>query len=176
MRTSTITSSLLAVALCATASSAAFADDHHDRDRGRDHDRGDNGHRVVPHPAYTRTPGFRAHVRFDPRPAYVVHNDPHYRVVVRGYHPHHAWGRYHLSRGGWFHTWGVASWNDVGTVTCEAVNQDTGQMYPVSEERDDIGWNNGTVNALLDRALDECYQDGGGAACAPVTPSCTVQR
>ena len=189
MRTITITSSILALAFLA---SPALADDHHDHDRDRstyrdhgDHDRGynhgydrgyDHGyyHRT-PHPAYTRNPGFHGHLRFDPRPGYVIRNDPRFHVTVRGYHPRHSWGRYHMSRGRWLGTWGISSWNDVSSVTCEAINQDTGQMYPVSMDRDQIGWSGYAVNSVLDQALDDCYADGGGAACAPVQPACREQ-
>jgi len=184
MRTITIASSILAFAFLA---SPALADPqydhdydrdqyrgHHDRDRDWHRDRGYYHH--APRPAYTRTPpGFHGYIRFDPRPAYVIRNDPRFHVTVRGYHPRHSWGRYHLSRGRWLNTWGVSTWADVSSVTCEAINQDTGQMYPVSMDRDEIGWSGNAVNAVLDQALDDCYADGGGAACAPAQPACRQQ-
>jgi hypothetical protein len=189
MRTITITSSILALAFLA---SPALADDHHydhnrdrthdqyrghgDRDQYRGHGDRDRGqYHQAPRPAYTRNPGYRGHIRFDPRPSYVIRNDPRFHVTVRGYHPRHSWGRYHMSRGRWLNTWGIASWNSVSTVTCEAVNQDTGQMYPVSMDRDQIGWSGNAINSVLDQALDDCYADGGGAACLPAQPACTQQ-
>ncbi len=178
MRTSTIISSILAVAFCA---SPALADDqHHDRERDHDRYRGDHDRYRGDHDRdrgrFMRNPREHGRYRFDPRPQYVIRNDPHFSFYVHGYRPHHAWRRYHLTRGGWLGTWGVASWRDVGTITCEAVNQDTGQMYPVSADRDDFGWSAGGVNLMLDQALDSCYADGGGAACTPMTPACTIQR
>jgi hypothetical protein len=176
MRTLTLTSSILALALC--ASTTALADDHdHDRDQhGEQH--GDQ--RRDPHPqrpvhaAQTRAPVHQGH--FAHRSMAVIHNDPHFHVAVRGYHASHSWGRYHLSTGLWFHTWGIRSWANVGSVTCEAVNQDTGAMYPITEARDNNRWNNAQVNLVLDQALDACYSDGGADACAPVTPACTIDR
>ena len=110
----------------------------------------------------------------DHRPAYVIDHDPHLRVVVRGYHPQHDWGYWHPA-GGWFHVWGITAWDHVGTVTCEAANEDTGELFPVSEDRDQVAWDDGTVNAILDQALDDCMAEANGAQCGPATPSCTFQ-
>jgi hypothetical protein len=110
----------------------------------------------------------------DHRPAYVIDHDPRLRVVVRGYHPVHDWGYWHPG-GGWFHLWGITAWDHVGTVTCEAANEETGEMFPVSEDRDAAGWDDGAVNAALDQALDDCMAEAGSATCAPATPSCTFQ-
>lgn len=118
----------------------------------------------------------RGVIRFDDRPYTQIQADPRFHIGIRGYHPHHHWARYHVARGGWLRTWGVASWNDVGVITCEAVDRDTGRRYPVSASRGDLGWNDSTANLLLDQALDNCYADGGGAACAPVQPACMTTR
>jgi hypothetical protein len=110
------------------------------------------------------------------RPGHVIDRDPHLRIARRGYHPVHVWEHFHPARGGWFRLWGINSWDAVGTVTCEAANEATGELYPVSEDRDPNGWDDGTVNAALDQALDDCQQEAGGASCVPVTPSCTFQN
>jgi len=61
-------------------------------------------------------------------------------------------------------------------VTCEAANEETGELFPVSEDRDERPWDDDTVNAVLDQALDDCAQEGAEGACVPATPSCTFQR
>jgi hypothetical protein len=163
----TLITSFVALALCASAS--ARADRDHDRDRGRDH----HAERYRrPRPAYTRTP-VRVY-RFDPRAQ--IHADPRFHVAIRGYHPHHRWVRYHWPRARWFTTWGVRSWNDVSIITCEAIDRDTGRRYPISADRRTLGWSDAAVNTMVDQALDECYADGGGAACVPVTPPCMISR
>jgi hypothetical protein len=159
MRTSTIIPSLLAVVFCA---SSALADDDH----------GHHDHANDAHAKYARTP--HEHGYHSDRRSYDdVRRDPHFREGRHDYRPHRAWHHYHLSRGAWFRTWGIASWHEVGTITCEAVNQDTGQMYPVSADRAVDGWSTSGVNLILDQALDNCYADGGGAACVPIQPPCT---
>jgi len=111
----------------------------------------------------------------DHRPVHVIDRDPRLRVVVRGYHPAHDWGRFNRPHGGWFSMWGITEWNTVGTVTCEAVNESTGGLYPVSQDRDARGWDDDTVNSILDAALDDCYAEANGAVCGPATPSCSFQ-
>ena len=111
----------------------------------------------------------------DHRPPHVIDRDPHLRVISRGYHPRQNWGRFHPVAGAWFHTWGISAWDGVGTVTCEAVNESTGALYPVSQDRDAQGWNDGGVNSVLDAALDDCNDEAGGAQCEPATPSCSHQ-
>ncbi|HUJ57735.1 MAG TPA: hypothetical protein VLX92_04570 [Kofleriaceae bacterium] len=111
----------------------------------------------------------------DHRPPHVRDRDPRLRVVVRGYHPAHDWGRFHRLHGGWWHMWGITAWDTVGTVTCEAANETTGEIYPVSEDRDARGWDDDTVNAILDQALDDCEAEAGGAVCGPVATPCTFQ-
>lgn len=109
------------------------------------------------------------------RPAHVIDRDPHLRVTVRGYRPQHDWVRFHRPVGGWFRIWGINAWDDVGTVTCEATNEQTGELFPVSMDRDARGWDDDTVNAALDQALDDCYAEANGAPCEPVTPACSYQ-
>jgi len=111
----------------------------------------------------------------DHRPIHVIDRDPRLRVVVRGYHPAHDWVRFHYARGGWWHVWGITAWDTVGTVTCEAANEDTGALYPVSEDRDARGWDDDTVNAILDQALDDCNAEANGAQCSPISPACSFQ-
>jgi len=45
----------------------------------------------------------------------------------------------------------------------------------VSEDRDARGWDDDTVNAILDQALDDCEAEAGGAVCGPVATPCTFQ-
>jgi hypothetical protein len=111
----------------------------------------------------------------DHRPSHVVARDNHVRVIVRGYHPKHEWSRFHYARGGWWKNWGITAWDEVGTVTCEAANEATGELFPVSEDRDARGWDDDTVNAVLDQALDDCMAEANGATCGPATPACSFQ-
>ena len=131
-------------------------------------------HEVIIHDAKTNKDEHHA-VIVDHRPAHVIDRDPRLRVVVRGYHPAHNWERFHVARGGWFKRWGITAWDEVGTVTCEATNESSGELYPVSEDRDSRTWDDDTVNTLLDQALDDCYAEAGGATCGPVTPACSFQ-
>lgn len=131
-------------------------------------------HEVIIHDAKTNKDEHHA-VVVDHRPAHVIDRDPRLRVVVRGYHPAHNWERFHVARGGWFRMWGIAAWDEVGTVTCEATNESNGELYPVSEDRDSRAWDDDTVNVMLDQALDDCYAEANGAMCGPVTPACSFQ-
>ena len=132
-------------------------------------------HEVIVHNDVTKKDEHHA-VVVDHRPSHVIDRDPHLRVVVRGYHPAHDWNRFHVANGGWFHRWGITTWDEVGTVTCEAVNESNGELYPVSEDRDSRAWDDGTVNTILDQALDDCFASSGGAQCGPATPSCSFQQ
>jgi hypothetical protein len=132
-------------------------------------------HQVIYHNAVTKKDEQHA-VVVDHRPSHVIDRDPHLRVVVRGYHPTHDWARFHIASGGWFQRWGITAWDEVGTVTCEAVNESNGELYPVSEDRDSRAWDDGTVNTILDQALDDCFASSGGSQCGPATPSCSFQQ
>ncbi len=149
-------------------------------------------HPVVPHPDKPRDPKTNPPhevvihdpktnkdehhtVVVDRRPTHVVDRDPHIRVVVRGYHPQHDWGRFHRAHGEWWSLWGITAWDTVGTVTCEATNETTGELFPVSEDRDAKGWDDDSVNTILDQALDDCYAEANGAQCGPATPACSFQ-
>jgi hypothetical protein len=138
------------------------------------HAKNNPAHEVIIHDAKTNKDEHHA-VIVDHRPAHVIDRDPRLRVVVRGYHPAHNWERFHVARGGWFRAWGIKAWDEVGTVTCEAVNESNGELYPVSEDRDARGWDDDTVNVMLDQALDDCNSEAGGAMCGPVTPACSFQ-
>ena len=131
-------------------------------------------HEVIYHDTKTNKDEHHV-VVVDHRPAHVIDHDSRLRVIVRGYHPAHDWMRFHRARGGWWHVWGITAWDSVGTVTCEAVNETTGEMFPVSEDRDARGWDDDTVNTVLDQALDDCNADAGAAVCGPATPSCSFQ-
>lgn len=70
---------------------------------------------------------------------------------------------------------GISNWDNVGTVTCEAANETTGETYPVSEDRDQRAWDDDTVNTILDQALDDCMAEAGSAQCTAATPACSFQ-
>lgn len=191
MKLSTIT---LAVAVLG---STALADNHRPArpaaaPKGKDAGARYVGTHVVPHagqPVHAKTNPAHEVIYHDPktnkdehhvvvvdhRPAHVIDHDSRLRVVVRGYHPSHDWVRFHHPRGGWWHAWGITAWDSVGTVTCEAANESTGEMYPVSEDRDARGWDDDTVNTVLDQALDDCFAEANGAQCGPATPACSFQ-
>jgi hypothetical protein len=132
-------------------------------------------HEVIIHDAKTNRDEHHA-VVVDHRPVHVVDHDKRLRVMVRGYKPAHNWDRFHHANGAWFHAWGITAWDEVGTVTCEAVNEGNGELYPVSEDRDARGWDDGTVNTVLDQALDDCFAEANGAQCGAATPSCSFQQ
>jgi hypothetical protein len=138
------------------------------------HPQNNPAHEVIVHDPKTNRDEHHV-VVFDHRPAHVIDRDPHLRVVARGYRPAHDWVRFHRPHGDWFRLWGIAAWDTVGTVTCEAVNEQTGGLYPVSEDRDARGWDDDSINSILDAALDDCYAEAGGAQCSPATPSCSFQ-
>jgi hypothetical protein len=138
------------------------------------HPKDNPAHEVIIHDPKTNKDEHHV-VVVDHRPAHVIDHDHRLRVVVRGYHPTHDWVRFHDVRGGWWKAWGITAWDTVGTVTCEAANESTGELFPVSEDRDARGWDDDTVNTILDQALDDCYAEANGAACGPATPSCTFQ-
>jgi hypothetical protein len=131
-------------------------------------------HEVIVHNAATNRDEHHP-VIVDHRPPHVIDHDARLRVVARGYAPRHDWVRFHPAPGAWFHTWGIGGWDTVGTVTCEAVNESTGALYPVSQDRDARGWDDGTVDAVLDAALDDCNDEAGGAQCGPASPACSHQ-
>jgi hypothetical protein len=131
-------------------------------------------HTVVYHNAKTNKDENHA-VVVEHRPAHVVYHDPRVRVIRRGYKPTHNWEHFHYATGGWGHAWGITAWTNVGTVTCEAANESTGEMYPVSMDRDTNGWDDGAVNTILDQALDDCMAEAGNSQCAPASPACSFQ-
>ncbi len=131
-------------------------------------------HEVIIHDAKANRDEHHA-VVIEHRPPHVIDRDPRLRVVVRGYKPVHEWSRFHRAHGAWWKLWGITAWDTVGTVTCEAANEANGELYPVSQDRDARGWDDDTVNVLLDQALDDCYAEANGAMCGPVTPACSFQ-
>jgi hypothetical protein len=106
------------------------------------------------------------------RPPTVVARDHYAHAFTPGYHARNGWQHFYPD-GGWLSTWGVANWSDVGTVTCEAANETTGALYPVTAPHEASAWADATVDEVLDQALDECAADAGVGACAPATPSCS---
>jgi len=108
----------------------------------------------------------------DRRPSVIAH-DPYAHAYARTYHPRHHWAHFH-PRGHWFATWGINSWEPVSNVTCEAANEYTGELYPVTASRRAGEWDDASINAMLDQALDECARDAGAGRCVPVSQqACT---
>ena len=107
-------------------------------------------------------------------PALIAH-DPYIHTYARDYHPRHRWNRYRpYGRRGWLGVLGVRSWDRVDTVTCEAANVATGELYPVTAQHEGT-WNDPVVDSVLAQALDECAADAGPNQCVPVQPACSYQ-
>lgn len=101
-----------------------------------------------------------------------IRRDPHVVVFNHvGYRPAHAWNHWYRD---WGVYWRVNDWAEIRTVTCEAVNNQTEQLYPVTETRADSWvWNSTIVNDVAGRALDECAAEAGDpAACSLVEREC----
>ena len=105
------------------------------------------------------------------RPAAVVARDQHAHAFTPGYHARHNWRHFYPQS--WLSLWGLGSWGAVTTVTCEAADETTGALYPVTAPREASGWNDADVDAVLDQALDECAADTNAQQCVPATPSCS---
>jgi hypothetical protein len=116
----------------------------------------------------------RRGVIYERRPISVIRRDPYVIRYDVSYRPRHTWHYYHPTNG-WSVTWGLRSWNVVSTVTCEAANEMTGELYPVVADRSTLAWSDQTVNSVLEQALDNCAYDGGPDVCVPVEPACTYQ-
>ncbi len=111
-------------------------------------------------------------VVYEHRPPAVVEHDRYAHGWNRGYHPHYEW-RHFYPTGGWYSFWGIQSYDTVGTVTCEAADEATGALYPVTAPRDAYGWNDESIDGVLGQALDECAAEVGPDRCVAATPPCT---
>ncbi len=139
-----------------------------------------NGHPVVDNNNHE----VHAPVQQDPRPANDIRNHPTVRTV--NYHDVRVtghWNAYYPAHG-WFTAWGESpsfSWNRVSSVTCEAVNVASNEIYPTSGlSSGGWVWSDSTVDTLLGEALDDCDTDPNGArdvsgavSCVPASPACT---
>jgi len=102
-----------------------------------------------------------------------IRRDPH---IVQfdhvGWRPVGHWDNWY--RSDWAVFWRVTDWNSIRSVTCEAVNNDTSELYPVTEVRADSWfWNSNLVNNVAARALDECVSDQGSPeSCTLVDGEC----
>ncbi len=132
-------------------------------------------HQVIFHNARTGREERHA-VIVEHRPPHIIDRDPRIRISRRGYRSPRHWEHFHPVAGGWLRLWGISAWDAVGTVTCEAANETTGELFPVSMDRDQIGWGDEAVDSVLDQALDDCAAEAGEAVCVPVTPACTFQN
>ena len=108
---------------------------------------------------------------FEHRAPQIVAHDRWARAWHRDYRPHHAW-RHFYPEGGWAALWGISAWNMVSGVTCEAANEQTGELYPVTANRV-FSWNDAAVNSVLEQALDECAAAAGADVCVPAQPACS---
>jgi hypothetical protein len=151
----------LIIALVTVMAASAGAEPRHDHD-------------------HTRTIGVvghhgRARIVYERRaPAVIVH-DPYIHTYARDYQPRHRWNQYHpYGHRGWLGVFGVRSWDRVSTVTCEAANRATGELYPVTASHDG-SFTDPIVNSVLAQALDECAAEAGAHACVPVEPACSYQ-
>ena len=126
-----------------------------------------------------RTIGTMEHGRhglvYERRAPEAIARDPYVHRYAREYHPVHRWNHLHpYGRAGWLGVFGIRSWDRVSTITCEAANQATGELYPVTAQRAGV-WNDPTVDNVLAQALDECAADAGANECVPVQPACSYQ-
>jgi len=118
-------------------------------------------------------PAVHTQVYHDARSIGAIRRDPNlvrfdhrgYRVVGHWDHWNRDWGIF----------WRVQDWGVIRSVTCEAVDNTDGQLFPVSETRPDNGWgwDSNTVGIIADRALDECLAESGNADhCSLVQAEC----
>lgn len=115
----------------------------------------------------------RHQVFHEARPLGDIRRDPHLVMFDHvGWRPVGNWNMWYRSDWGVF--WRVTDWTAIRSVTCEAVNSDTGDLFPVTEVRADSWyWNTGLVNNVAARALDECVaEDGNPEACTLVDGEC----
>jgi hypothetical protein len=108
---------------------------------------------------------------YEHRAPQVIAHDRFARTWHRGYRPRYAW-RHFYPAGGWAPLWGISAWNMVSGVTCEAANEQTGELFPVTANGV-AGWNNAAVDSVLDQALDECAAYAGAGVCVPAQPACS---
>ena len=163
---------LLIMACAVTANAEPRRERLRDRIRNRTHGQVTRDHTVRHRNPITGRE--RRGIIYERRPTAVIRRDPY---IVRwdvGYRPRHTWYYYHPTSG-WSVTWGLRSWTPVSTVTCEAANEMTGELYPVVADRGTLAWNDQTVDSVLDQALDACAFDAGPDICVPVEPACTYQ-
>jgi hypothetical protein len=111
-------------------------------------------------------------VVLDHRAPTVIAHDRYAQAFTPGYRTRHDWGQFR-PQAGWLSSWGVTTWGSVGSVTCEAANETTAALYPVTASRAASGWSDTGVDAVLDQALDECAAETNAQQCAPATPSCS---
>ena len=134
-------------------------------------------HHNAPHATYWhngRTGRDERHsIVYEHRAPQVIAHDRYAHEWRRNYRPEHEW-RHFYPVGGWIGLWGIGNWNTVSAVTCEAADERTGELYPVTANAVN-GWNDTAVNSVLEQALDECAAAAGADVCVPVQPACTFQ-
>lgn len=167
---------LLAIsAVLAVAAAPAFADPgDHDYDRhqdrhheyNRDHDQG--RYRGVIERGHDRHA-----IVYERRAPDVIVHDRYARQWHHGFRARHNWREYHPA-GGWLGLMGIETFSVVSSVTCEAANEQTGELYPVTAQgtRD---WSDAQVNSVLDQALEQCAAAAGANVCVPAQPPCSYR-
>ncbi len=133
--------------------------DRHDagRYRGEIEHRGDQRHAIV----------------YERREPQVIERDRFNHRWHRGFHARHDWNEYHPTAG-WLGLLGIQTFSVVSSVTCEAANTQTGELFPVTA-RGQRDWTDRQVDSVLDQALDECAQSAGPDVCVPAQPPCSYR-
>jgi hypothetical protein len=108
---------------------------------------------------------------YDHRERGAIVRDRFARNWHRGYRAERGW-RHFYPIGGWFSVWGIHNWGVVSDVTCEAADEQTGELYPVTANGFG-GWSDANVDSVLAQALDECAANAGPGRCVPVQPACS---
>jgi len=128
----------------------------------------------APHERYWRNDrGREEHhaIIIEHRPPQIVAHDRYALAWQRNYRPRYAWHHFR-PEGCWAAQWGITGWDMVSGVTCEAANEQTGELFPVTANRV-FAWNNAAVDSVLDQALDECAAAAGAQICVPAQPACS---
>jgi hypothetical protein len=130
------------------------------------------GARETGHRVYWQNERTNRHpIVYDHRGPDVIRGDRYVHDWHRGYRAAHDWGHFY-PYGGWGAMWGINSYAVVSGVTCEAADEQTGELYPVTANSV-TGWSDAAVNSVLGQALDECAAYAGPDACVPAQPACS---
>ena len=171
MKTPLITTAVLAAFVTPVLADRDVDEGRHEQ---REHNDRYHGQRGLPRYYHNDREGRyeRHHQVYEYRHPRVIAHDRYARPWRNEYRAAHEWNHFH-PRYGWAASWGIGSWNMVSSVTCEAANEETGELFPVTANN--AGWSDAQVNLVLDQALDECAAASGANVCVPATPACSFQ-